>query len=745
MVLVGVGVSVTGACSGPPAPPDVLLVTLDTTRADALGIYGASPSPSPVVDALAADGAVVDEAMAVYPVTLPAHASIMTGLYPDRHGVRGNDGYQLDEAHQTLAEHLGAAGWATGAFVASRVLDRALGVGQGFSVYGDRWPRDQAAVTDGQRDGDAVADEASRWILDQVRRDPARPILVWMHLYDAHHPLQPLPELAAKYTDPYAAEISRADRAVGRVLEHLRALGRDRVYVVVVGDHGESRGDHGEETHGLFVYRSTMRVPLVVAGPDVRPGRRLSGPLSQVDLLPTVLDLVGQAVPPDLDGRSFAGALRGGDDVGWAVHGESWVPRLSYGLSELTVVQDGQHRHVTAPRSELYDWRADPGERSPIDDPTGAGLVAIRDAHAARPGAGPPSPSALSPALDEQLAALGYVEGSPLVPLSVPGAELPDPKDHVQVQALVAALQLQARTRPPEVVARSAEALLKAYPNVAAAWEALAAARERRGEHALALEAMAPLISARPDDPRLVAWREKIRLADGQPGAAEALAALVEQHPDLMSARVAWATHLRSTGDCRAAAAQADEGLVHDPYSTPLRLVRGACRSELGQDGAAVGDLSRVLQEDPESPDAAYFLGRSLARMGHLDQALPLARLQVERTPDEPRALALLGLILYTAGDSEQAEPILERVVAQDVIVGPEPLGALADLRGRAGHYDEAMALLDRAEQLSPGSQALTRVRATVLMDQGRVQEAQALLGASAEAAAAPGADPPGP
>lgn len=306
LLLLGAVLAGCGSPAPPPAP-DVLLITLDTTRADALGAYGASPSPTPRLDALAAEAVRFAEAQSVTPLTLPAHASIHTGLYPDRHGVRSNDGFRLGEAHDTLAERFTAAGYTTAGFVAAAVLDDAFGLAQGFAHYGDAREASSSPREVAARPGQAVADELATWL---VRAGEA-PVFAWAHFYDPHLPLDPPEPHASAWEDAYLAEVAAMDAAVGQVLDAFALLRGERPRIVlVVGDHGEGRGDHGEPTHGLFVYRSTMHVPMLLAAPGLPPGE-VEAPVSQVDIAPTLLALAALPAAEGVDGVDLGPLWRG--------------------------------------------------------------------------------------------------------------------------------------------------------------------------------------------------------------------------------------------------------------------------------------------------------------------------------------------------------------------------------------------------------------------------------------------------
>ncbi len=362
---------------------DVLLLTLDTTRADHLACYGHETSRTPVLDGLAADGTRF-EAAAQAPITLPAHASVLSGLVPPRHGARVNGLSILPEQRTTLAERLQDAGYATAAVTAAFVLDRRFGLAQGFEIYDD--DRDAMAkpsqFLDPSRDATAVTDAALK-ALDEL--DPNRPWFLWAHYFDPHFPYTPPPDVAREFpNDPsgrYLGEIAYMDREIGRLLDGLRERGRlARTVVVAVGDHGEGfPGPHEEDTHGFFLYDDTLRVPLLVSAPAVLPGGRVSSHLArQVDIAPTILDLVGAAPLEDVDGESIAHELgttepsSGSDPHSpppeTPTHGEplsyaeAVSPWYAYGWATLYQVRDSRWKYIDAPEPELYHMENDPAE-----------------------------------------------------------------------------------------------------------------------------------------------------------------------------------------------------------------------------------------------------------------------------------------------------------------------------------------------------------------------------------------------
>jgi arylsulfatase A-like enzyme len=416
------------------APPtNVLLVTLDTTRADRLSIYGFQTASMPAMERLAREGVVFQRATTVAPLTLPAHCSLLTGLYPLHHGVRDNADLPLDAAHPTLAQMLHDRGFRTAAFVASSVLASDRGVARGFDTYRDtRKTSDAGSSLDTRRPGNEVVDEALTWLTGHEDR----PFFAWVHLYDAHAPYRPPEPFRSRYAaDPYEGGLAFADSQVNRLIEWLESQHQlDRTLVIVAGDHGEALGDHGELEHGMFLYESVMHVPLVMRVPGVAP-RRIDGITSLVDVLPTVLGLLGLPAGAG-DGLDLSRAIRRGEEPSdRVIYSESLYPRR-FGWAALRAVRAGQIKFIEAPRPEVYDLNADAFEEHDLshDRPD---LVATMRArletlvHSAPPDRVEPQ-GARAAAPDElrALRSLGYVSSSRAS--SATAISAPDPKDYIQ-------------------------------------------------------------------------------------------------------------------------------------------------------------------------------------------------------------------------------------------------------------------------------------------------------------------------
>jgi choline-sulfatase len=423
------------------APPaNVLIVTLDTTRADRLSAYGFQSVSMPAIDQLARDGILFQQATTVAPLTLPAHCSLLTGLYPQHHGVRDNADPPLDPTHRTLAEILHGRGFRTAAFIAASVLASDRGLSRGFDVY-----RDTATGSDGaaspsvRRSGNEVIDEALAWL----NGHEDSPFFVWIHLYDAHAPYRTPEPYRTRYSaDPYEGSLAFVDSQVDRVMYWLDSHHQlSRTLIVVAGDHGESLGDHGELEHGIFLYESALHVPLIMRVPGVAP-RRFVAITSLVDVMPTVLGLL-RLPGPHVDGLDLTPTIRGaGEPTDRLVYSESLFPER-FGWSALRAARDGRFKFIDAPRPELYDLEADPFEernlyttRSPTATALARGLEAF-DALEGVPVSGPID--RVSAEVRARLRALGYIGGD----ARSGGSTRRDPKDYI---ATYNAMRLASRS-----------------------------------------------------------------------------------------------------------------------------------------------------------------------------------------------------------------------------------------------------------------------------------------------------------
>lgn len=426
-----------GACSRPqPAAPaattahNLVIVTIDTLRADRVGAYGYGAARTPAMDALARRGVRFDRAYATAPITLPSHATLLTGLYPPGHKARDN-GTRVDAQVPLLSTALSQAGFATGAFVAAFPLDRRFGLNRGFDIYSDRLPRQPDGRPSNERPGRVVVDEALQWLSS----NRARRFFLWVHLFEPHTPYGNVADPAqagrpaeARYDD----DVAEADRQLQRVIE---ALGADAAstLVVVASDHGEAFGEHGEIGHSVFIYDTTLRVPLIVAGPGVPQGRTVNDAVTLADVAPTVLPRLGMRTL-DADGIDLGPTFDGQALPERELYAETFAPLLDFGWSSLRSVRRGDWKYIAAPRAELYNVTSDAGEtrNAVAGDPARAASLAERvDKYSSAEIA---AAAAAEPEVAARLRALGYASGSGR---SAPGAR-PDPKDRKPLAARIA-------------------------------------------------------------------------------------------------------------------------------------------------------------------------------------------------------------------------------------------------------------------------------------------------------------------
>jgi choline-sulfatase len=482
----------------PPQPLSVLLITIDTLRADRLGAYGDTKARTPVLDQVARQGVVFDRAYTPAPITLPAHASIMTGLVPPAHGVRGNGSFALGSTVPTLAEAMKASGRNTAAFVGGFPLAKRFGLGRGFDVYDDAMAKASSVNYDfAERRAAEVVASASRFLEGQ-----RGPVFVWVHLFDPHAPYDPPP--AFRTDDPYRDEIAATDAALSRLFAAWDARPEPDM-VVVTSDHGEAFGEHGEWSHSLFVYDTTLHVPLVIRGPGFPPGAHARVSVSLTDIAATILE--GGSVSPTLPGLTVRAALSV-DARDRPLYAETLAPSLDFGWSDLRSWRDGGYKWIRAPRPELYAMETDPGEatnRAAVDPNRGRAFEGAM-AKALLTWGERSTSRASETETSERLRSLGYVQG--------PGGKGSgaDPKDRVEV-----ARKIAAATGPFADwadAARSYRGLLASDPLNPLLNLRLADALLRSGKPALSLPYFARVVASGP------------RSADAHVGYATALAQL---------------------------------------------------------------------------------------------------------------------------------------------------------------------------------------------------------------------------
>jgi arylsulfatase A-like enzyme/Tfp pilus assembly protein PilF len=731
-----------------PRPRNLLLVSIDTLRADHLGCYGYDAAQTPRLDALARSGLRFARATTVVPLTLPAHTSLMTGTFPAWHGVRDNGGFYVGDDQKTLAETLRDAGYRTGGFVSSFVLDSRWGIAQGFETFFDDFDLEKYGDKGGmdviQRPGSETVDHAVSWL----GADRDRPFFAWVHLYDPHTPYEaPEPfrsRFPATQVGAYDAEIAVADSQLGRLLDTLELQGRlAETLVVVAGDHGEMLGEHGEATHGFFIYDAATHIPVIVAGPGV-PAREVADQVRIVDLMPTALELLGRPVPPAVQGASLMPLSRG-ERLSLVAQSESWYPRYHYGWSELVSVQDERFHYIRAPRPELYDLQADPRElqdRSTADAARLGALDKALDAHLQRTAsaAAAKGPQAVDSETEEKLAALGYV-GAGGGARNLEDRPRGDPKDKIGLYNLIKqASGASAEGRLDDAIARVKEAL-RADPEIVEAYmllgnfqkkagqpaEALASYRralERDPEHQGALfslavaykdqgrleEARVGLERARELDPRngRVLWQlADLFVKQGQPVEAEAvvkdaLARKVEEHRFLLKLAESQIEQKRYDE----AEKSLRQALEKKPDLATANFNLGLVHEEKGEIDAAIAAYEAELAQHPKAHRAAFNLAKLLQKKGRLAEALAQYRRVVELQPDFGTGQLYLAKALLDSGDLAGAAEWARKGLAANPEPRMAPLGhyVLADVLNRQGRETEARREVAAAERLQRGS-----------------------------------------
>ena len=618
--------------SSAPPKPNLLLITIDTLRADHLGCYGYAKARTPTLDQLAKEGVRFERAFTAVPLTLPSHTSILTGTYPSYHGVRDNSGFALPPEQTTLAEVLKRSGYATAAVVGAFVLDSKFGLSQGFDYYYDNFDLSRYEnVSPGyiQRTGDLVAREAVRWLGE----NHSKPFFLWMHLYDPHDPYSPPEPYAGHHPGrPYDGEIEFADAAAGTVIDWLRRNDAyDRTLITVIGDHGESLGEHGESKHGFFIYDATLRVPWVVRFPrGEHAGRVIGENVSTVDLFPTVLQYLqpDRSVLPEVQGTGRLAAILGkSSDARSALYAESYYPRQQFGWSELRALIRGPYKFILAPKPELYNLAGDPDEHRNIASENNAMAQRLRDElQALLKRTSKTSGSAqarLDPATLEKLRSLGYVSVSMGSAAGEDFMKLPDPKDRIGLyNELVDLFEVSARGDYASTIPRYREVLSR-DPGLKIVHYKLGQAFFHTGKYNEALDE----------------FKKAIQL-----GGDEALATFDLAQTYLKLNRV------------EEAIVGFERTIQMDPGHYRARTNLGVLYKNAGRTADAIRQFEKALESAPNSVNALGNLGVAYSMAGQQEKAIATLRRAVDLSPQNPLLHMNLGVAFQRAGLKIEAE-----------------------------------------------------------------------------------------
>ena len=624
-------VALASAAVFPADRPDipVVVITIDTLRADRLGCYGYARAETPNLDALAREGVLFRTAFTTVPLTVPAHTSIFTGLYPAGHGVRDNDG-ALSERPETLAALLRRSGYATAAFVGSAVLERRAGLARGFDHYGDRFgaTNSGAHAETLERPATEVVQEA----LDWLSRHPESRQFLWLHLFDPHDPYAPpQPFLDRHAGRPYDGEIAAVDAALGKLFDYLRKTGQyDRALIVVAGDHGEGLGEHGEPNHGLFLYEATIRVPLLLKLPGAqRRGDVVESPVSLIDVLPTILDRLGLPGMPGIEGQALLSAQPNAASRG--IYSESLYLQFHFGWSEQRSLRTARYKYIESTRPELYDLERDPGETRDLAAGNHTLAESLQKRLRDSPGYRFATPAPAARAQDrerlERLASLGYVSGgrAPRKAQSM----APDPKDRrPALAAVLDGITLFKSQRYQEAEVRFASAL-RTDPGIVVAHDFLGSCFYQRGRY----------------DEAVRAFREEVRL-----------------DPRSVPGRFNLARSLMGLRRLAEAIAILDRLVRENPQDAGVWKTLARACLDGNQPAKAASALERAHAIQPEDAETSYLLGRLASVQGRAEEAGAYLAKALELEPQRVEALLALGAMALQGGNLKtSARPLPAR------------------------------------------------------------------------------------
>lgn len=683
--------------------PNVLFITIDTLRADHVGAYGYAGAATPALDGLARRGARFAHAQAAVPLTGPSHSTIFTGTYPPVHGVRDNVSFTLAARNETLAEMLKRRGYRTAAFVGAYPVAAAFGLAQGFDEYHENFHEIPIPGQGAERPGNEVADEVIAWL----SKPASGPFFAWVHLYDPHAPYTPPPPFRETFKDhPYDGEIAFADAQVARILEALKAAGREQdTLVVAMADHGESLGDHGEQTHAILIYEGVLHVPLILAGPGVPAGGVVPDRVSAVDVLPTVLALLGAEAPAGLPGRDLRPALAGRGIAEGALYSESLFARLNCRWSSLRAVTEGDWKLIQGAQTELYHVADDPGEtrdRSSDEPERAARLRRELGSALARmaPEGDSASPVALTPDQEQRLRSLGYISGGSAGG-ALDQAGLPDPRTHVRTYERIQALS-QARAPAVDAAIGELSSIAESDPGNPYAHFSLANVAYRHGRLGLADRAYARTMELDPDRPgmranygrllrelgRLAESEKQLRIAAEQTGVTD------------VRTRASLADTLIAEGKRDEAETLLDDALAREPNHVDVLRALGQLRVAQGRPR----DALPFLEKGATGRDAEPWIEIARVRidLGEPAPALEAAQQALERSPGHPWALAVEAHAQAMSGRKAEALETLKRALAAGPR-RPEVWLSLARAFESAGAAEAAAQCRRRAQAAAQG------------------------------------------
>ena len=607
---------------------NVVVVTLDTLRPDHLHCYGYPDIATPVLDGLAQRGALFENAVAQTPLTPPSHASIFTGQYPPVHQVRNTGGFILQSSARPLARILQEQGWDTAAFVSSAVLKKVFGFSNGFAVYDDQMPKpmnDREFRDEPERPGGETVDRAIRWLETQS----GKPYLLWVHLFDPHLPYTPPAPFRKKYKDrPYDGEIAYVDQQLGRLFEEIgRKSPRDKTLIAVLSDHGESLGDHGEFSHGVFLYDSTLRIAFILAGPGVSAGLRIKQQARSIDFVPTVLDLLGGKAPAGVQGLSLIPTFTGSTVPTDISYEETLYPKMNMGWSELRGIRTNRWKYISAPRPELYDLTSDPGEKTNViqQHPAEVQKFEAQLKNVISPEGSRKDDKVETTMLDarvmDQLKSLGYLSGFAARSIELNGSGT-DPKDRTDILKMLHTAGDPGSTLPPgRRIELLRQALTKDPSNPSIYWE-LGGKYEISGQYAAALNLYQSALARGIENGRLHSRIADLSLRQGDKNRAITEYEKAGQfNPSDLESQTNLATAYLETGRIQDAERAFHWALTNDPNYAAAHNGLGLVAIQRQDTTSARTHFARAVEIDPNLIEAQMNLGLLYEMAGERDRA----------------------------------------------------------------------------------------------------------------------------
>ena len=641
-----------------PAAKQIILISIDTLRSDRIGAYGYAKAKTPNLDNFAQNAVLFERAYSHSPLTLPSHGTMFSGLLPSENGLRDNIGFTSPEQISMLAETLKQNGFETGAVVSAFVLRKATGIAQGFDFYDDAI-RERAGVSIGgiQRSGSDSIAIATPWIKE--RKD--KPFFFFLHLYEPHAPYDAPKAFRREAATPYDADVALADTMLGQFLEFLKKEDIfNEALIIIVSDHGEGLGEHGEAEHGIFLYRESLQVPLLIKPRgNVGAGRRVTEPVQLLDLHPTILKAAQLSAEKPTTGSDMLTL----ESKQRQIYSETWYPRLHFGWSELHSLIEGQNHFIEAPSPELYDLQNDPGERRNLKDSDRRTLTRLKEATIGMIEPISP-PSSIDPEELRKLAALGYLGGSSSLD---DDKDLPDPKTRTATfKRLQAAFALFRRGEDAEALTMFRE-ILAENPKMVDLYEVTAKAHYRLGNREDAIEAARRGLQVAPQSSSLLIMLTNFLIDAGRLKEAE-------EHAELLLKKEPGRAHEMlarielGRGNLGDAERQARAALVTDERALAL-VTLGRIEREKGDYASALFNFDAALRQNSASQKAPvvglqYLRGDSLARLNRNSEAEEAFREEIALSPADPRAYQSLIVMLATNNRLEDATALVRRLIA---------------------------------------------------------------------------------